>query len=1248
MRKILYAVVGILALLLLTLVTLLFTHSGNVFLWNQATQRIDSFSGELVDGQLLSGWTMSNIHWQDDSIDFYAQTAHISWQLSDVLNRKLPVELVKVSNSHLHLLSNKLPSNKPPSSPIKVSSSNQPLDIPLDVIVKRIILSDFQFESLAAKVHIGLLITDAQLVHNALIIDQGIVDQLDIAISDSPPDNSPNNQPTVPKEAIPLPRVELPLPIQVGQFQFTNGVYQQGSTRELIKKLSLSFNWDKTNISKIQLSVDHALASASLNGNIDLSGSYPLNATIQADLHKPLLDGMLAGEHLSLTTSGDLMRLSLRLDGKGPVTASAKGIIEPLMPDIPFDLKLEWQALNWPFEAEPKQVLTKNGVLFLAGSLKEYKIKLDSSIEIPSQPVTQVQLIGSGDLNKLNIEQFLLKEPEGRLKLQGQFSWKDGVHWQGKTTLVNLNPGLWVPAVSGKLSGTIDSDFTFANNQWQVDIPTLSIKGMLREYPIHLTGKIAAKQADNSIIPVSLTVDKLDARVGQNILTANGKLSDKWKMKVRLNAQALSELYSGLQGAVQGDFDIGGNANRPSILYQLNSSQILYQQLNLSGLQVEGHLGSGELLGGKLLGGKLLGGETSITVSELVTDDLLLNNLKVQAKGNELKHQLSLSVEGKPVSGQVNLQGSWKNQQWQGQLLNAAVNTPLDVWFLDKPLSIMVDKHQRATLSDQCWVSDKTSLCIDATQLSAQKGAARFKLAEFDFQRLQTYFPENFSWQSVLSAQGQVQWQDNKPTISLQLKTTPGTLSAGDLSFNYSHLEVLLNFQEQRLSSSLLFQSNQLGVAKAEITVDDIQEQRKLSGNLTLAKLRLDFLTPFIPEVSTIDGTVSAQARLDGTLSKPLLFGDLTLDQGQLATRTEMVSINDLTTRLKIIGDYGVISGHMLVGEGRLDIGGNLNWQEMPPSGHIAIKGNDIQFQYPGILEVKVSPDLKFDLNQGMTLTGKIQIPWARIEVKDLPKSAVKVSEDAVVITNGKPEAEENKAPFNMQVEVILGDDITVNAYGLETNLGGHILLAQDPKTSLAGNGSIQLIEGRYRYLGQDLLIQEGNIIFSGPLKSPYLMIDAIRNPDTIVDDTQVGIKVNGTVTRPDWEVYSVPTMSQQEQLSYLLRGRGLENGDNSSLQSILLNVGVSQIGGVVSTVGEAIGFSDVTLDTEGSGDDTQVTIGGNIAPGLRLSYGAGVFSAVAEIKVRYELMPRLYLQAVSGLAQAVDIFYQFKIEGSK
>ena len=52
------------------------------------------------------------------------------------------------------------------------------------------------------------------------------------------------------------------------------------------------------------------------------------------------------------------------------------------------------------------------------------------------------------------------------------------------------------------------------------------------------------------------------------------------------------------------------------------------------------------------------------------------------------------------------------------------------------------------------------------------------------------------------------------------------------------------------------------------------------------------------------------------------------------------------------------------------------------------------------------------------------------------------------------------------------------------------------------------------------------------------LNIEAIRNPDATEDDVIAGVRVTGSADQPKAEIFSDPVMSQQEALSYLLRGR--------------------------------------------------------------------------------------------------------------
>ena len=118
--------------------------------------------------------------------------------------------------------------------------------------------------------------------------------------------------------------------------------------------------------------------------------------------------------------------------------------------------------------------------------------------------------------------------------------------------------------------------------------------------------------------------------------------------------------------------------------------------------------------------------------------------------------------------------------------------------------------------------------------------------------------------------------------------------------------------------------------------------------------------------------------------------------------------------------------------------------------------------------------------------------------------------------------------------------------------------------------------------------------------------------------------------------------------MSYLISGRDLESGSGSSGSAIttsLIGMTLASSSKVVGEIGEAFGLKDLTLDTAGAGDNSQVTVSGYLSPDLQLKYGYGIFNAVGEFTLRYRLMKRLYLEAIAGLDNAVDLLYKFEFD---
>lgn len=1241
---------------------LLFTHTGNTLIWRQLSHSIPGLDGELTEGQLMTGWSIKNLRWQDRLITFQADDITLNWQLGKLFTRQLPVQLLEVKGGILEI--QPTAEETKPSEP---STADTAINIPLDILINRINIQNFNVLVSGTRVSLGTFKASAHLQNNQLSIPEVLADNLQVVLAGSKSATT-GAKTSPPKEqtsegfdlsTITLPEIKLPIPINLENFTLTNARYQQGDIDEALKALEMSFNWQAAHITSLKLRADQTRASILLHGEIQLSENYPLalnlNATILDDFNIPELTA-IKGEKLLLEASGDLSQLQLQLSTEGSINTTLEGSIGPFARNFPLNIALKWPELQWPLSGKSPELSASSGIVKITGDLNQYQLSLDTAIKVAEQPETQLSLNASGSLSHLNIDELSLTPAdtnglsEKPLTLSGNVGWKEGVNWQGQIQLSQLKTDLWLPNVPGMLNGKIKTQFTLRDGSWQLSIPELNISGSLRNSALKVTGRV---EADSRIrpmaaLPFKVNIHSLYAALGENLFSISGQIAEELSLKARLDGKALNELTPDLKGSLQGRLGLTGSDEHPKISFSFDSPSINYQQTSINQLQVHG----------ELIKTALLEGKAHVDVGSLQQGDIQLKQLQLHASGSERNHQISLATQGEPVSGELLINGVWQgtygksNEKWQGQLASAKIVTPVDNWSLEKPVAVLLNALGDVRLTEQCWLAKPAKLCVDASQFSANRGTTRFQLSDFNLSNLNPFLPGNLTWQAILSGSGDIQWDGGHPTAHIQIQTTPGEVTSNSdnpVSVKYQQLSTTINLNKDDLKAEFDFKSKHLGVAHINLAIDNMQSDQQLSGQAKLQDMRLYFLQPLIPDISNIDGVLSADTRMGGTLKEPLLFGNVKLSEGKMIARQEMVTISSLTTELNVDGNKGKISGSMKVGDGDMKLSGHLDWQQMPPTGIIVMKGKNLGAKVPGILQLRASPDLKLTIGETQTLTGNITIPWARVRIKQLPKQAITPSDDVVIITPGTKETLMHAGPpFSMDVNVVLGKDIKIDAYGLKSDLGGHLLLDLQPGKPMIADGSIQLINGRYHQFGQDLLIKEGNIIFSGPLSSPYLAVNAIRNPESIEDDVTVGIQVSGPPTRPEFSIYSDPSMSQQEQWSYLLRGRGLDDGDSSAVQSMLIGFGVSQFGGVVTSIGEKIGLSDVTLDTQGSGDNTQVTIGGTIAPGLRVQYGAGVFNSIAEVKVRYELMPRLYLQAISGVAQAIDLFYQFKIETKK
>ncbi len=126
---------------------------------------------------------------------------------------------------------------------------------------------------------------------------------------------------------------------------------------------------------------------------------------------------------------------------------------------------------------------------------------------------------------------------------------------------------------------------------------------------------------------------------------------------------------------------------------------------------------------------------------------------------------------------------------------------------------------------------------------------------------------------------------------------------------------------------------------------------------------------------------------------------------------------------------------------------GDANWQDLnAPVIILALDGERIKVRQAPTVIAKISSSIKLSINgQDIKINGRVDIPYARVTIQELPPNATQISKDVVIIVeeeiveeNG-PTKDEKELRISTNVIVSLGKDIRLEGFGLRASLTGDI-----------------------------------------------------------------------------------------------------------------------------------------------------------------------------------------------------------------
>nr|WP_276584024.1 translocation/assembly module TamB domain-containing protein [Pseudomonas sp. RIT-PI-AD] len=916
----------------------------------------------------------------------------------------------------------------------------------------------------------------------------------------------------------------------------------------------------------------------------------------------------LALEAQATTTGADIQRLALaadeshRLELNGRLDWSA-GLVA--------DARLDWQDFPWlrlyPLaEAPPVAVRRLQASLHYADDA--YRGRFDADLHGPAGDFS----LGSpvqGDLRKVSLDALRLVAGQGKADGRLRIDFADGIVWDTALKLSDLDPAYWLAELPGRLAGTLDSQGDYRGGKLALQA-ALDVKGRLRGQPADLRAKAHGADANWNLSEVQL-------RLGDNRISGAGSLDRRLGGRFDLALNRLGQLWPGLDGQASGRLDLSGTAQAPEGVLGLTGQGLGYADNRLQRLVVDARLDANRR------------GRVQLDARNLRAGDTALGDVSLRAQGDPLRQALELRLQGPLLNVAASLDGRREGGAWLGRLASGDVEGAGQRWRLEQAAPLRRSAEGRITFGAHCWRNGAASLCAGEQRLAPEPQLS-YRLRDFPLASLGRWLPDDFAWQGMLDAELEVALPAGGPQGHVTLDAGKGALRLkepqGWVDFSYDSLKLDTRLQPQRVDSLLSLDGPRLGQLQVEAHLDPRPASKPLSGQFRLSGLDLAVARPFIAKVETLEGRLDGSGSLGGTLLAPTLDGRLSLHDGHVAGDELPTRLEALTLDARILGESATLSGGWRAGErGRASLSGNLGWGRALAL-DLAIRGEHLPVQVEPYADLDVAPDLRLSLaDERLAVTGTVAVPSGKIAIRSLPPQAVKVSGDAQIV--GAPPRQEDALQLAMDVAVVVGEErLQFSGFGLTADLAGRLRIGDN----LSGHGELSLKNGRYRAYGQRLELNRARLLFAGPLDQPYLDVEAVRK----IGDVTAGVRLNGRADGPTTEVFSTPAMSEEQALSYLVLGRPTNSGnDSNALGQAALAMGLSGTAPVTGALAERLGIKDFQLDNDGAS--------GQLSDRLTIRYGIGVQDPTSVVALRYELTKRLYLEAASGLASSLDLFYK-------
>ncbi|UXU75858.1 MULTISPECIES: translocation/assembly module TamB domain-containing protein [unclassified Paracoccus (in: a-proteobacteria)] len=366
---------------------------------------------------------------------------------------------------------------------------------------------------------------------------------------------------------------------------------------------------------------------------------------------------------------------------------------------------------------------------------------------------------------------------------------------------------------------------------------------------------------------------------------------------------------------------------------------------------------------------------------------------------------------------------------------------------------------------------------------------------------------------------------------------------------------------------------------------------------------------PFL-RTRSIEGPLSFDLRLDGPPGLQALSGQVALTGGRLAEPRLGLAIGSLNARADLGGGriQVDISGAVEAG-GTITVTGPIALTGDRPM-DLSVRLSDVVLRDPNLYETRANGSIRVTGSQaaGPLVSGRIDLGTTELRIPSTGLGGAKAIPDIIHLSERPPQRQTrakaglleypsadsraagmaappatppaNPARFDLLISA--PDQVFVRGRGVDAELGGEIRLTGNARQPIP-IGQLELIRGRVDLLGKRLNLTEGLIELQGSLMPVIRLVAQIEQ-----DGITTRIIIDGEARDPEITFESSPELPEEEVLSQLLFGRGLDN--ISALQAAQLASAVATLAGrggdgIIGRLRASTGLDDLDLTTDNNGN---------------------------------------------------------------